>query len=59
MVTVSRVHNFVGDYILKFPRNFVAFNAENDLFETEKSLQKTDMGSSRSEDLPSDEIPNF
>lgn len=54
MVTMSRVHYFVAGY-LKFP---VAFNAESELIESEKSLKKTVIKSSRSEDLlhVSDEV---
>ena len=39
MVRVYRVHNFVAGYL-----KFVAFNAENELIETEKSLQKDGHG---------------
>ena len=47
MVTMSRVHYFVAGY-LKF---HLAFNAESELIESEKSLKKTVIKSSRSEDL--------
>ena len=39
MVKMSGVHNFFA-VLYETPRNFVAFNAENELIETEKSLQK-------------------
>ena len=44
---------------LKFPCNFVAFNAENELIETEKLLQKDGNGEleiCRPTCVPSDEI---
>ena len=44
----------------EIPRNFVVFNAENELIETEKSLQKDGHRElDRSGGLSSDEIPNF
>ena len=58
MVTVSRVHNFFRG-LLEIPRNFVTFNAEDKLIQQKYRYKKTDMESSRSEDLPSFEIPNF
>lgn len=44
MVTVSRVRNFVAAIHCEIPRNFVAFNAENEVIKTEKSLQKPGHG---------------
>ena len=46
--------------LFEIPRNFVAFNAENELTDKAKSLQKDGQGELQvRRPRPSDEIPNF